>query len=183
MKKTAIIVLALALAACATVVLGQVAAPGGQGGQFRGQGFGGGLTCPAMALAPPSAMLIDRLDTLGLSEETKGKLKASLTKSDGILQPRRQKATDSCRALREAMLAPSYDAEKVKQLLGDCQTAEAAIVTAELQAWAEIRTKLTADELSKLREAMGRRMGAGQGRRQRGPDAGTPPPPAPAPGQ
>ena len=187
MKKVTVIVLALALAACATVVLGQGGTPGGQGqgqgGQFRGQGMGGGITCPSMALAPPPAMLIDRVDTLQLSDEKKANLKAVLTKSDDALMPLRQKAVESSRALREAVMASTYDAEKVKQLVTDAQNADEAIMTAELKAWVEIRAAITPDQFSKLKEFMtSRRMGAGQGGRQRRPGAeGTPPPPAPAP--
>ena len=187
LKKVTVIVLALALAACATVVFGQVGAPSGQGqgGQGRGQGFAGGITCPAMALSPPPAMLIDRVDTLQLSDEKKANLKAVLTKIDDALRPSRQKAIESSRALREAVMASTYDAEKVKLLVPEAQNADAAILTAELQAWVEIRAAITPDQFSKLQEFMtSRRMGAGQGGRQRrpAPDGGTttPPPPAPA---
>ena len=79
MKKTVLIVLALALAACATVVIGQ--APGGPppGGPRGGRG---GMSCPAMALNVPPAMVFERAEGLQLTEEQKTKLKDTLAKSD-----------------------------------------------------------------------------------------------------
>ena len=138
-----------------------------------------------MALSPPPAMLIDRVDTLQLLEEKKANLKATLTTIDDGLRLLRQKAMESSRALREAVMASTYDAEKVKLLVTDAQNADTAILTAELKAWVEIRAAITPDQFSKLQEFMtSRRMGAGQGGRQRRPEADggttTPPPPAPA---
>ena len=136
------------------------------------------MSCPAMALMPPQSMVIDRAEALQLSEEQKEKLKTILTRSEDILRPLRQKAAESSRVLREAVLAPNYDERRVAQLASDAQKAEAAIVTAEIQTWTQIRAVLTPDQVSRLQEPMGRRMGPGQGPSRRG--AGQEGPPLPA---
>lgn len=210
MRKTVLFVMALALA-CATLALAQQPpttppGPGGPGGPGGGgmSGMRGGMmmSCPAMTLAPPQNAMIDRnADTLALKDDQKTKLTGSLTKSEGVLQTYRQKSADAAKALRDALLAPTFDAAKVQQLLADAQKIEAAIAASELQTWGEIRSILTTDQVTKLSDAMSRRMGgyggAGANTGTRGsrgnrgnrggppaggPPAGTPPPPdAPAP--
>gem|GEM_PF-2908975 len=177
MKKSVIILLVLALALCATVALAQ-GGPGGPGGQNRRGG--NNAASLSMAVAPPPAAMIDSIaDNLQLTSDQKTKLSAILTKADETLRPLRQKSGQTAIALRDAVLDSNYDAQKVAQLLADAQKADAAVITAEMQTWDQIRPVLSADQLNKLKAANGRRMGGNRG--QRGPAPGAPPAPAPAP--
>lgn len=195
MKKAVFVVLILTLVACAGAVVGQagVAAPPPAGGPAPpppglarpgGPGMMGGgmMSCPAMAVAPPPAGLVARAEALQLSDDQKTKLKDILAKSEETLIPLRQKAAEASRALRQAVFAPEFDAQKVKQLATDAEKAEAAIVSAEIETWAQIRGVLAADQLTKLQELTGLRMGPGLGGggRRGGPGGQPAPPPPPA---
>ena len=175
MKKTVFIVLALALIACATAVIGQAPA----GPPPMAPGVKGGVSCPAMALAPPPAMVFERADALQLTDDQKTKLKDSLAKGEETLQPLRQKAMEATRALREALFAASFDAAKVSELAASAEKADAAIVKAEVETWTQIRSILTADQVTKLQELMGRRMGQGHNRNRGGGGAAPGAPPLP----
>lgn len=171
MRKTIFFVLTLALA-CATLALAQQppppggqpgAPPGGPGGMMRG---GPMMSCPAMVVGPPPAMMIERGgDMLGLTDEAqKAKLLAILTKSEDALKLLRPKLDLATKALRDALLAPTFDSAKVAQLLADAQKIESAIAASEIQTWGEIRAiPLTADQVTKLSQAMSRRMGGSGG--------------------
>ena len=185
MKKTVFVIVALALAACATTALAQGPNPAPPAGGFAGPPgagmMGGGMgTCPAMVLSPPPAGIVDRADALQLADGQKTKLKDVLTKSEETLMPLRQKAGEASRALRQAIFAPEFDASKIKQLVTDAQNAEVAILKAEIGIWGQIRGILTADQLAKLQELTGRRMGPGMGGGRRGGPGGQPAPPPPA---
>lgn len=157
--------------------------------------MGGMGVCPAMALAPPQVAMIDRsADTLALTDDQKTKLSASLTKSDSALATLRQTAAAATKAVRDAVMAPTFDSARAATLLANAQKADAAISNAELQTWAEIRAILTPDQMTKLSEAMSRRMGGFQGGTganrgtrggtrggNRGGQPGNPAPEAPAP--
>ena len=92
--------------------------------------------------------------------------------------PLRQKAMEATRALRDAVYAASFDASKVAELATAAGKAEAAIVKAEIETWTQIRSILTAEQITKLQEMMSRRMGQGRNRRGGGGGAapGAPPP-------
>ncbi len=193
---------------CAALVVAQDAPPpgpppAGPGGPpapgTGGYAWRGGQTTmmggsPSAALNPPSAQFVNRGATsLSLTQEQTEKLTAILTKSDTNLAALRQKVQTASQALRTAVLAPTYDAAKVKQLLADAQAADTALINAELQTWLDLRAVLTADQLGKLQTVMQRPGFGGFGGGTRGtrgnrpgggnnpPPAGTPPPPAPAP--
>ena len=124
------------------------------------------MTCPAIVIAPPPAMMIERGgDMLGLTDEAqKAKLLAILTKSEDALKLLRPKLDLATKALRDALLAPTFDSAKVAQLLADAQKIESAIAASEIQTWGEIRAiPLTADQVTKLSQAMSRRMGGSGG--------------------
>jgi Spy/CpxP family protein refolding chaperone len=179
LRKVLFIILALALVAGATAAFAEdnppppPPPPGGPGGMMAGGGMamrggGMGMGCPAMAVAPPQAAMIERMgDQLALTDDQKTKLTAALTKSEDALKELRQKGAKGCKALQDAVLAPTYDAAKVAQLLADAKTIEASIADSEIKTWTEIRGILTADQLAKLSAAMSRRMGGNQqGNRQ-----------------
>jgi Spy/CpxP family protein refolding chaperone len=183
MKKVVVIALVMAVVLCASAVLAQ-----SQDAQRRSSGTTRnmfGASCPATALNPPPAMLLDRADSLNLPAETKDKLKAVLTKGSETLQPLRQKATEATRLVREATLADDFSEAKVKELAAAAEKAEQAVIDAEIGVWKDIRGVLSADQVKALREFMTGGMGMGI-RRQDGPGApgaGGPgpstPPPAP----
>lgn len=194
--------LALALATCAAAVLAQQAPP--QGPAPQGPPGGGGLMrgpsmVPAMvAIAPPSPMMIERsAEVLGLTGDHKTRLTATLAKGEAALKDLRPKLDAASKALREAVMAPSYDGSKVTELLAKAMQAELAIANSEITTWTEIRAILTPAQVTKLSGLMGRRMGGGTGGGYMGGDRpggnrpggnrrgqpGQPPPDAPAPEQ
>jgi Spy/CpxP family protein refolding chaperone len=191
LRKIVFVVLSLALFACATAVFAQQPAPAGP--PAGGGRFGGGfmMSCPAMALSPPSSAMIDRVPDLALTDDQKTKLTATLTKAETTLTPYRQKASQAATAVRTAIYGPNYDSAKVAQLVLDAEKADVALANAELAVWTEIRSILKDDQVAKLQ--VQRRGGfgggnqpgtAGRTRRQRpgtgdGGNAGGPPEPAP----
>lgn len=180
MRKTVVIVLVLAIAACASAVFAQQ----GQGGPWRGAGMFGMNT--ATTLMPPSPAMIDRAQSLNLSTETKDKLRTALTKGDETLRPLRQKLAEASRALRQAVMADEFDETKFKEALAASGKAEMAVIDAEIAVWKEIRAAMTADEFKALREAMATMMTPRRPGGQGGPGPGGPgpggnnPPPPPA---
>lgn len=201
MKRAVLIVLALMV--CASMALAQGGpppgapgpGPGGPGGPGGNNAWRSGQTMmfsssPSAALNPPSVQFVTRGATaLSLTQEQTTKLTDILTKSDATLAPLRKKLTDTSTALRNAVIATTYDAAKVKQLMADAQAAETALLNAELQTWLDVRAVLTADQLGKLQSTLGQRGSIGMGntriRNRPGgsnpPPAGPPPAPAPAP--
>jgi len=160
LRKVVFVVLSLALIASATVVLAQQPrsnAPAGppSGAAMSRLGGGFGMSCPAMAIAPPSAAMIERATNLNLTDEQKTKLTEKLTKADATLAPLRQKASEATQALRNAVLAATYDAAKVQTLLTAAQQADAAVSNAELAVWTELRAILTADQITQLQQRRG----------------------------
>lgn len=160
MRKVVFVVLSLTLIASATAVLAQqppsnvpAGPPSGAGTSRFGGGFG--MSCPAMAIAPPSAAMIERAANLNLTDEQKTKLTEKLTKADATLAPLRQKASEATQALRNAIFAATYDAAKVQALLIAAQQADAAVSNAELAVWTELRAILTADQITQLQQRRG----------------------------
>ena len=102
-------------------------------------------------------------------------------KNDKSIRSLAQKAAEAARAVHEAVLASSYDAQNVKDLAAKAQTAEAEVVTASIEAWTQIRSILTEDQASALKDAMSA-LRRGPGQAPPGPppgEAGAPPPPPP----
>ncbi|MDH7601877.1 MAG: periplasmic heavy metal sensor [Armatimonadota bacterium] len=199
MKRTMLFVVAVVLI-CALAADAQMRVGTGQraqnpppgGGMGFGMGFG---MCATMAVAPPTAAMVDRMTDLQLTEDQATRLKSILTESEKQLMSLRQKVADACRALREAVFAEQYDSAKVQALASEAQKAESAVLSAELQTWAQIRSVLTAEQVNKLQGPVGWRGGPRQGGSrgaggQPGGFAAPPPPPggpqppqAPEPGQ
>ncbi len=166
MRKVVFVVLSLALIAAATAVFAQqppAGQPSGPGQNRFGGGMIGGMmmACPAMAIAPPAAAMIERATNLNLTDDQKTKLTEKLTKADATLAPLRQKASEAATALRTAVYAATFDAAKVQTLLTAAQQADAAVSTAELAVWTELRAILTADQITQLQQQ--RRGGFGGG--------------------
>ena len=200
MRKVLFVLLAIALVGCTAAAMAQQPAPPQGPPQGPPAGMPGmrmGTTCPAMAIAPPAAMMLDRMGSqLGITDDQKTKLTDILTKSENSLKDLRTKADAATKAVHDALFAPTYDSAKVTQLFNDAERIEIAIATSEIATWGEIRGVLTADQVTKLQQTMTRRMGGGfggnfggnrgsQGRRNN-PNDGQQPPTPPvenAPGQ
>jgi Spy/CpxP family protein refolding chaperone len=115
----------------------------------------------------PQTTLLDRAaDTLQLTDDQKTRLTTIITKNDQALQPLMQKSAQAAQALRAAILAPTYDAQKVKELSVVAEKAETDVINARINTWTEIRAVLTADQSAKLQSVMTMPLG------QRGPRRG-----------
>jgi Spy/CpxP family protein refolding chaperone len=132
-----------------------------------------------MAVMPPHYMMFENMaETLELTDEQLTQIKDAADKNDAIVQPLMQKAGDACKALREAVMASEYDAAKVQELATAAQKAEAAVTSANINAWTQLRSILSVDQVAKLKEIMStQRPGPGG---PGGPGPMGPPPPAPA---
>ncbi len=148
MKKVVLVVLVLAMVAASAVAFAQ------QNQQRPQSGTRGGMMmavpCPSMAITLPPIAQIERSNNLGLTDDQKTQLKAILAKANTTLASLRQHSSETTKALRDAIYATNFDATKVQQLLLDAQKADAAISSAEVAAWTEIRAILTADQVSTL---------------------------------
>ena len=126
------------------------------------------MSCPAMVLMAPSAKAIESsADTLGLTDEELTSLKATVSKADETLTSLTQKASSATKALREALMATEYDAQKVKDLAAAAEKAEAAVISARIDEWTQLRAILTADQITKLQSSGMQR--PNQGSRPSGP--------------
>ena len=180
MKKLLFVLAALAAAAVWAVTASAqgpvgpppAGGPAGPGGPGMVRGTIG--VCAVMALTPPPAAIVDRAQVLQLTEEQKTKLSDILAKGEEALLPLRQKAADASRALRQAVLAPQFDAAKVRQLTADATKAEEALLIAEIKIWGEIRSALSAEQFAKLQELTSRRFAPGQGGNRPGRRGGQP---------
>jgi Spy/CpxP family protein refolding chaperone len=124
-----------------------------------------------MAVMPPQAGMIDHLsDALSLTDDQATKLNKIITNGDETIRTLTQKSADASKSLRTAVMASKFDVQKVKDLAAAAQKAEAAVISASIDEWVQIRNVLTTDQVEKLQEMMTvQRPGKG-----RGPD-GTPP--------
>ncbi|MCE5197944.1 MAG: Spy/CpxP family protein refolding chaperone [Armatimonadota bacterium] len=178
MIKTLSIAAALAAVICTTPVWSQGAPP--QGGP-RGAGAPS-MSCPAMAVMPPPSAVIDRAaETLQLTEDQTATLKIAMTTCDGTIKSLAQKATDASKALRDALVASEYDAQKAKDLAAAAEKAEITLINARIDEWTQIRAILTADQAKKLLDTTNAQR-PGQGQRPAGPPPGGEdgfPPPGP----
>ena len=91
---------------------------------------------------------------LSLTDEQAESLKEVVKESESNMQTLTKKASEASQALKNALYASEYDATKVKSLATTAQTAEAAIVTARIDVWTQIRSILSASQVSKLKELM-----------------------------
>jgi len=144
----------------------------------------GGAVCPSSALMLPMVALYRTGGPAGISDEQAQKLRAAFDKSEKAMAPIRAQAEEAVKALREAILADNYDSRKVADLAARATKAEAAIVSAEVDTWAQVRPILTLEQVKRLREFPGRMPPGGPGGPPPGgfPPPGTPPPGAPPPG-
>ncbi|MHB0997622.1 MAG: Spy/CpxP family protein refolding chaperone [Armatimonadota bacterium] len=161
MKKIALTAVVIALIASTTSAWSQGPGQGRPGGPMGGPGGPGGFggppmfTCPSMVvMVPPSFALDGMAQGLKLSASQKSKLKGILTKSEKSIQPLREKASKATQALRTALMATKYDANKVKSLAAAAEKAEAAIVSANISTWSQIRSVLTADQIKMMQAPM-----------------------------
>ena len=172
MKKILFFALALTLI-CALMVSAQQPpappppGPGGPGapGGMMGNPMGGMMgMCPSMAVALPSALMIERGgDALGLTADRKAKVLNVLSTKDANIAKLRTAAQQASKALRDAVVAPTYDAAKVASLLAAAQKADADISSAQVKAWGELRAILTPAQVTQLSEMAGRRMSGSPG--------------------
>ncbi len=165
--KSLIALLLLVAVACAVSVYGQAASrqprTNRSGAGPVGPGGGGMVTCAMMASAPPPAVVWDALASmLGLTDEQVSKLKEISSKSEESISGLRKNAANAAEALRTALFASSYDAQKVAELSAAAQKAEAAVISANVNQWTQIRAILTTDQASSLKNAMATGMGRGQ---------------------
>lgn len=162
MRNAVLIAAALALVVCAVAWCQGGPRPGGPGGP--------GPICQVGAVLPPPAAASDLIaKDLKMTAAQAAALKDVLTKSEATIFPLLQAAGDASKALHEAVFATRYDADAAAQAAATAQSAEAAVVTASIDAWARIRSTLTADQFAKLQ--------AGPP-----PGPGCPPPGGPPPG-
>jgi Spy/CpxP family protein refolding chaperone len=169
MKNTVLVAVVLAALICVMPVWSQ--GPGGPGGP-RGMG-GMMMFCPAMAIAPPPVGAIDRItESLQLTTDQTTKMKTVMTTADETTATLTKKAADATKALRDATMATTFDATKVKDLAASAEKAEAAVVSNYIDEWTQIRAIITADQVTKLQEATAMRRPAGNGQRPNGPPPG-----------
>jgi Spy/CpxP family protein refolding chaperone len=181
MKRTFAIAVVVAAVLCATAAWSQgPPGPGGPGGPGGMRGHM--MSCPAMAVAPPPPMMLDRMSNiLQLTDDQRTQIMDLIGKSDKTVRPLMQKAGDATKALHMALLAADFNAQTVKDLAAMAERAEADVVGANIDVWAQIRGVLTKDQATGLQEAL-----AGP---PQGPGPGGPPPPGgpdgppPPPGQ
>jgi Spy/CpxP family protein refolding chaperone len=191
MKKTAAVIAVtagLAAAVCSTAVWTQgPPPPGGPGGPGRHGGPGGPMmSCTAMAVMPPQSFMVDHMaQTLKLTKSQAAKVKRITAKSDRTMRSLMQKAANANQSLRKALLASKYDLRKVRDLAAEAERSEAAVVSAGIDEWTQIRAILTAGQAAKLQGMMSmppRPGRGGPGPGQFGPPPGeggfpSPPPP------
>ena len=170
MRNTVLMTAALALVVCTAPAWGQ--GPPGPGRPPGGGG--GGMPCPAMAaMAPPSAVIDRMAETLGLTESQVTKLRAAMTKCEESIKSLSQKSGEATKAMRDAIAASDYDAQKVTEV-----KAEVAVLSARLDEWTQIRSILTADQAKRLQESIAmQRPGQVPGPAGPPPDDGAMPPP------
>ena len=177
MKRTVVITLTLAVLICASAAWCQgPPGPGGPGG-FRG-GRGPGMPCAMTAVMPPVGILQHGAEALGLTADQIKQLKDLAQNGDATMPPLMKAVGESCKAFRDALVASEFDTEAVAKLAATAESNEAAVVTARIAEWAQIRTILTADQITKLQEMMSLPP-PGPGGPGGPPPGGAPPPPPP----
>lgn len=164
MKTLVLVVTVLVLAICTSAIWsqggGRQGRQGTQGGQGRqggpgGPGGPGMMSCPAMALAPPQAVMLERLTaTLELTDEQVEELGDVLTKGDAAAKPLQQKAAKATLALRTALAAAEFDAAKVKELAIAAQKTETALIEASIDEWIQIRAIISSTQVTTLQKSM-----------------------------
>lgn len=183
MKKTVLVTVVAAVALVAAISGTTVWS---QGGARPGAGMGPpgapGMmqaTCPLTVLMPLRLGMVGRLvEPLELTDDQVAQLTSIIEKCDGATRPLMQKAAEANKALREALYAKDYSAQKVKDLAAAAQKAEGAVLTARIDQWTQVRAVLTAEQIEKMQGFMA---GPAAGTRPPGPMPGPPPMPTPPP--
>lgn len=181
MKRTVVITLTLVMLICASAVWCQgPPGPGGPGGPGGRRGpRGPGMPSAMTAVMPPFGILQHGAQALGLTQDQITKLKDLAQKGDETMPPLMKAVGESCKAFRDALTAPEFDTEAVAKLAATAEKNEAAVVTARIAEWAQIRTILTADQIAKLQEMMSAPPPGPGGPGGPPPPGGAPPPPPP----
>lgn len=122
-----------------------------------GHGPGGpGMPSAVSAIMPPHADMIDGLsNSLSLTTDQASSLKTILTEADTTIKPLVQASGDAAKALRDAIFATTYDADTVTAAVETSEAADAAVVSACVDAWVKIRAILTSDQIALLQECPG----------------------------
>ena len=157
MKTRLLVVAALATLVCASTVMSQGGGrqSGGRQGGPGGSGGSGAMSCPAMAVAPPQAAMLERFsESLELTDEQTTQLTEVMTKGDKTARTLQEKAVKATKALKTALLAADFDVVKVKELSTAAQKAEADLITASIDEWVKIRAILSDTQLTALQKAM-----------------------------
>lgn len=143
-------------------------------------GFRPMMACPASALMPPPVMMIEMAsERLQLTNEQVNKLKTLLGNADQTLRPLRDKSREATEALRGAVFAPDKDAKALQELAGNAEKAEAAVTSAEVDIWTQVKSILKPEQLKMMQEMMGR--GPGRQMPMMPPPGGPQPPAGPPP--
>ncbi|HOM71587.1 MAG TPA: periplasmic heavy metal sensor [Armatimonadota bacterium] len=115
----------------------------------------GDLSYSVSAIIVPQSSMFPYIGPyLGLEDGDLNKLKTILTNADKTLGPLRFKLWNANQALRDAVLADKYDANKVKELAAAAHKAEADLLNAEVEVWTQIRTIVNGESAKKLRNIM-----------------------------
>ena len=164
---TVVLVLALALAYVAWAQ-GPAPTPPPQGPPpgmgMPGMGGPGGFRpmqpCAANALNLPQPMLFGMAaDRLKLSNEQVDKLKTMVITAEQALRPLRDKSREATDALRAGVFDPGKDAQALRELADKAEKAEAAVISAQLDAWVKLKAELKPEQLAIMQDIMGRGRG------------------------
>jgi Spy/CpxP family protein refolding chaperone len=175
MKTTTVIAVVLAAVVCSIAAWTQgPPPPGGPGGAGR---MGGPMmACPEMVVMPPPAFMMDHIaQALELTKSQSARVKTITAKNERSMRSLMQKCSDASGALRKGLLASKYDPRRVRDLAAAAERAEAAVVSAGIDQWTQIRAILTAKQASKLQSVLS--MPPHPGPRGPGPGQFGPPPP------
>lgn len=159
MKRIVLIITILAVVICTVSVWSQSGHPGRPGNGESGRPFGMGrsmMSCPAMAVMPPHAGMVDRLtQPLQLTKAQTAKLNKIVAGNEKKMRSLREVASKSSQALHASLLAVKYSAKNVKNLSIKAEKAEAALISASIDEWTQIRSILTSKQSANLQKVMG----------------------------
>ena len=142
--------------------------PGGQQNHPGGppnRGMGAQMSCPVTITSPPPSVMMERIaQTLQLTVDQLTNLKNASAAYEQALLPLTKKSKEATDLLRTAVIASDYDSAKANIFVTKALKAEEDVITANLDAWAQIRSILTADEMKSLKTILGQQR-PGQGQR------------------
>jgi hypothetical protein len=90
-----------------------------------------------------------------MTQEQVDKLTPIIGKTEDTIRRLHDKAAGPTRGLREAVMGKT-DSQQVQKLLATVQSIETEIANTEIEAWSDIKTILTADQMRKLMDFMQR---------------------------